>query len=160
MKGDEKRGGNANFFPIGEKYAYFFPNSLKVYKIEKQGWKFFACGAHPLIVIYFSWGKNINQERGGGANIGISNLIYTPECMFFYVSPCKYISFGGMIQSTLKSFSYVIFICRFGFKTDEPSSGETREACCRVKEEPGAHRGTTTPENNHLYQKIQVHAIS
>jgi len=26
----------------------------------------FACGVHPLVIINFGWGKNINQEGGGG----------------------------------------------------------------------------------------------
>ena len=66
-QGDEKRGENAYFFPpIGQKYAHFFPDWLKIYKITKKVWKFFPFGAHHLIVINFIWGKNMNEERGGG----------------------------------------------------------------------------------------------
>ena len=56
LKGDEKRGGNAYFFP---------PNWLNIHKIKftKKSLKFFPCGAHHLIIIYFLWGKTMNQER-------------------------------------------------------------------------------------------------
>ena len=46
----------------------FFHNLLKIYKIAKKGWQFFACGAHPFAIIDFTWGKNINKEGGGQNN--------------------------------------------------------------------------------------------
>ena len=52
--------------PIGKKYANFFPNWLKIYKITKKGLKILACGAHQPIVINLLWGKNMIQERVGG----------------------------------------------------------------------------------------------
>ena len=64
-----KKGGKCIFFsPIGQKYAYFFLNWLKIYKTTKEGLKFFACGAHHLNVIDFLWEQNINQEGGGNMN--------------------------------------------------------------------------------------------
>ena len=66
LKGNEKRGENAYFSPKWKKYTYFFPNWLKIYKIaQKMPDIFFACGAHPLIVSNFIWGKNINQQGVG-----------------------------------------------------------------------------------------------
>ena len=58
-----KKGEKIHIFPlIGKKYAYFFPNWLKIYKIvTKKGWHFFACSAHTLIIIKFGE-KNMNQE--------------------------------------------------------------------------------------------------
>ena len=57
-----KKGEKMHIFPpIGKKYAYFFPNWHKIYKITKKRLKIFA------IVINFLWGKNMIQERGGGA---------------------------------------------------------------------------------------------
>ena len=52
------------FSSVVEKYAYFSPIDLKYTKLQKKKRKFFLCGAHPLIVIDFSWG-NINQEGVG-----------------------------------------------------------------------------------------------
>ena len=49
LKGDKKRGKMHIFSATGKKYSYFFPDWLKIYKIAKKGYKFFTCGAHPLI---------------------------------------------------------------------------------------------------------------
>ena len=62
-----KKGGGIHFFPpIGKYFAYFFPHFLKTYKIEeKKGWKFYVCGAHPLITLNFTEEK-IWIKKGGG----------------------------------------------------------------------------------------------
>ena len=36
VKGDKKGGEMHIFFPISKKYTYFFPNWLKIFKIEKK----------------------------------------------------------------------------------------------------------------------------
>ena len=42
LEGDEKGGGAMYIFsPLGKKYAYFFPNWLKIYKIAKKGLNIF-----------------------------------------------------------------------------------------------------------------------
>ena len=66
------------FTHIGKKSAYFFPNRLNIYKIAKKGWQFFACGAHPLIIINIIWGKHLNQEgrRGGGKNMNLNSNLH------------------------------------------------------------------------------------
>ena len=51
---------------------------FKLTKLQKKAKKNFTCGAHYLNIKNFIWGKNINQERGGGAKKLISNLICTP----------------------------------------------------------------------------------
>ena len=45
-----KKGEKMHIFsPIGKKYAYFFPNGLKIYKLQKKAWKFLpAARTHPL----------------------------------------------------------------------------------------------------------------
>ena len=55
------------FPPIGKKYANFSPIDLIF--TTKKSLKFFACGTHHYIIINFFWGKNMNQERGGGQNM-------------------------------------------------------------------------------------------
>ena len=66
LKGMKKRGKMHIFSPIGKKYSYFFPNSLKNLQNYKKGLKFFAFGTHHLIIIYFLWAENINQQGWGG----------------------------------------------------------------------------------------------
>ena len=78
------KGGEAYFSPSWFKYAYFCPyltENLQNWKKEekKRGWQIFNCVAHPLIIITFIWGKNGNQEGGGGQKIGIWHLIYTAD---------------------------------------------------------------------------------
>ena len=70
------------FPPIGKKYAYFPPNLLKYTKLQKKkkGRQFLACASHLLIVIHFSWGKNIYQEGGGG----VKNINFK-----FNIHPCN-----------------------------------------------------------------------
>ena len=41
----------------------FSPIDLKFTKLKKK--KKIFCSAHPLNIINFIWGKNINQEGGG-----------------------------------------------------------------------------------------------
>ena len=47
---------------------------------KKEGRQFLACASHPLIVIHFSWGKNIYQEGGGG----VKNINFK-----FNIHPCN-----------------------------------------------------------------------
>ena len=75
MKGDKKMGKMHIFSTIGKKYAYFFPNCLRIYKIAKKE----KCGAHPLLTIYFTWGKNINPKGGEGQNMNFKFNIH-PAC--------------------------------------------------------------------------------
>ena len=55
-KGMKKGGKKHIFSPIGKKYAYFFPNWLKIYKIEQK---------KVDKVDNFIRGTIINQEGGG-----------------------------------------------------------------------------------------------
>ena len=65
-------GGKCIFFPQMVKSMHIFwifsPIDLKYTKLLKKRLNII----HPLIIIIFSWGKNINQE-GGGAKTLISN---------------------------------------------------------------------------------------
>ena len=47
---NDKKGGKCVFFPIGKKYAYFFPKLLSLQNYYKKG-------AHLLNLINFIWGK-------------------------------------------------------------------------------------------------------
>ena len=67
----KKGGGNA-----------YFPNWVKIYKISKKGWKFFARGGHPLNMINFIWGKNIDHDGDQG-------------CIFFCLPNYAKIAFWG-----------------------------------------------------------------
>ena len=50
LKGDEKGGEMHIFSPISKKYAYFFPNWLKMYKIaQKKAEKFSPAARIPLL---------------------------------------------------------------------------------------------------------------
>ena len=58
-----KNGGEMLFFRQMIKSMHIFsPIYLKL----KKDWKYSACGAHPLLITNFIWGKNINQEGGRG----------------------------------------------------------------------------------------------
>ena len=63
-----KKGGKIHiFFPNRKKYAYFPPQLIEnLQKGNKKGLKFSSCGAHHINIINFIWGKNPNQEGGGG----------------------------------------------------------------------------------------------
>ena len=45
-------------------------------KLQKKRPKFFACGAHPLRILNFVWGKCINQGRVGGQNMNFKYIIH------------------------------------------------------------------------------------
>ena len=70
------------------------------------------------ILINFSWEKNINQERGGGGGeIWISNLIYTPAApsIWYHIQP-KHSDgpaklFGNNIPVTFLDFFQRVKIC-------------------------------------------------
>ena len=81
----------------GLKYGQITGWGKKDWKGIKKGWKFFACGAHPLIMINFCWGKNINQEW-----IWISNLIYTPAEL------CYCIKFSCVLNLLIKCHIYIM----------------------------------------------------
>ena len=60
-----KKGGKCIFFPKLVKSMHIFPPiDLKYTKLQKKGWQLF-------VWIKLSWGKNINQEGGGGPKIWI-----------------------------------------------------------------------------------------
>ena len=63
---DEQRG-EMHIFPLLVKSIHIFsPIDSNIQNCNKKGLKFFACGAHPHIIINFIWGKDINQEGAGG----------------------------------------------------------------------------------------------
>ena len=64
LKGDKKGGKMHILSQIGERYAFFSPYRLKYTKLQKKGWQFIACGAHPLI-IKIKLGRKYKSRRGG-----------------------------------------------------------------------------------------------
>ena len=62
MKGDKKMGKMHIFSTIGKKYAYFFPNCLRIYKIAKK-----ENAARTPSLQYISLGEKISIQKGGGA---------------------------------------------------------------------------------------------
>ena len=90
------------FPPIGKKYAYFSPNWLKIQNCKKKGWQFSTCGAQPLIIINFNWGKNINQE-GWGAKYEFQIYKYTLQfnLIFLEHSHTNYIRNSNLKKVTI-----------------------------------------------------------
>ena len=68
-----------HIFPQLVKSMHIFPPfDLKYTKLHRLN-IFRLRRAHPLIIIHFCWGKNINQEGGGMSKKFCTILIYTPE---------------------------------------------------------------------------------
>jgi len=63
LKRDEKRMGNSYFSPI-----YYKHTNSKIKKAENV--------EHPLIIINFIWGENMNQGGGGGKNLNFKRKIH------------------------------------------------------------------------------------
>ena len=78
LKGDEKRGKCIFFSQLVKSIHIFYSIDFKVYKIT-----FFRLRRAPLILITFSCGKNINQERGGGKNMNFKFNIH-PWCWYIF----------------------------------------------------------------------------
>ena len=107
IKGDEKRGKMHIFSPIGKKYAYFFPNWLKIFKMAKKGWKFY---------IKSHLGKNI--KKGGGGKIWISNLIYIHpwychKCLLFYLYIYFYLFSPSLYEDFHLKDTFINLFCTF-----------------------------------------------
>ena len=65
-----KKGEKYIFFPQSVKSIHiFYPIDSTFTKLQQKRLKILACGAQLLIIIHFIWGKNINQEGGGGKNM-------------------------------------------------------------------------------------------
>ena len=80
---DEKRGLNAYFSPIGLKYAYFFPNWLKIYKITKKTLTIFRLRCAQRHYNDILWGKKCIKKGGVGKNMNFT-FYYTPALFCFY----------------------------------------------------------------------------
>ena len=66
-------------FCVYYKYAYFFPNWLKIFKIAKKRLQIFRLRRAPPPYIKFHLGKKYNSKKGGASkNIYIFQIYYTP----------------------------------------------------------------------------------
>ena len=87
----------------------FSPIDFKFTKLQQKSLKIFACCTHHLIVIYILWGKNMNQERGGGG-LSISYLICTPDSILLEMLRKSVDCFPGYPPPTNHQIFSIIYI--------------------------------------------------